>query len=180
MVWSLLGPVRLVLHEYSGSRSSGKQRVPAPRGGRGVTIFTFPPRSKIRPSNPRNWMRHWRLRLLAITASACIVGLDRSAAMLKSAQKRIRRNRIDPQVRLVLANGKKNLPFSNEEFDGICAESALFFLTTEKILAECHRLLKPGGMLGLTKGCGNPRWMQPSQSQSTIVQNLALESLRRP
>lgn len=47
-----------------------------------------------------------------------------------------------------LAMDAASLSFADESFDNIlCVEAACHFITREKFLRECHRILKPGGRL---------------------------------
>ena len=82
-------------------------------------------------------------------------GLDLSGEMLKLTQQRV------PQTHLCQAVAWQ-LPFANGRFDRILCTYVLDLLETAvlpQVLAECHRVLQPGGKLvlvSLTEGTDTP------------------------
>ena len=73
-----------------------------------------------------------------------VVGLDLVAKRLALA----RRN--EPTLAMV-AGDARHLPFADDCFDGVLAECSLSLIGyTAANLAECHRVLRPGGRLAIT------------------------------
>ena len=73
----------------------------------------------------------------------CFVGIDISQKDLKSARKRFR----DKPVRLMDMNAEL-LEFNDSSFDTVCMAYSLHHLERiDKVLAEMHRVLRPGGNL---------------------------------
>ena len=71
----------------------------------------------------------------------CFVGIDISQKDLKSAKKRFR----DKPVKLMDMNAE-SLEFDDSSFDTVCMAYSLHHLERiDKVLAEMHRVLKPGG-----------------------------------
>jgi SAM-dependent methyltransferase len=74
-------------------------------------------------------------------AGANVVGLDLSIGQLKHARHG------SSTVALVQASGEQ-IPFADASFDTVfCDHGALSFCEPEIIVAECARLLRPGGLL---------------------------------
>ena len=70
-------------------------------------------------------------------------GIDENKVVLKEAKKR--------GVKIFEGDLEKNFPFENEFFDGIwCKDVLEHIFYTEKFLKECHRILKPKGVLIIT------------------------------
>jgi ubiquinone/menaquinone biosynthesis C-methylase UbiE len=80
-------------------------------------------------------------RLLAQTGARVRVGIDISQGMLARArQRRLHLAAADAQV----------LPFAPQSFDAILAGKGVFrYLDYERALAECARVLRPGGRLAV-------------------------------
>lgn len=94
-----------------------------------------------------------------------LVGIDRSDAMLARARRRVRRGRLEQQVRLVRGD-ICYLPFATARRRGFSAVLApygvLQSLLRERDLAETldavHRVLEPGGLFGLELVADLPSW----------------------
>jgi SAM-dependent methyltransferase len=82
--------------------------------------------------------------LIAQTFGAKVTAIDIHPMMIQHAEKRIAESGVD--VTLMEANAEC-LPFSDERFDKIIAESVTVFTDMEKSIAEYRRVLKPGGLL---------------------------------
>jgi len=75
-----------------------------------------------------------------------IVGLDLSEQMLRVGEGKIRRLRLDHQVRLQKGDSEE-MPFPDNSFDAITvAFGVRNFENLEKGLQESHRVLRPGGV----------------------------------
>lgn len=75
-----------------------------------------------------------------------VVGLDGSAVALANAKKRLNSQGID--IPLLQADARQ-LPFPEAYFDGVFDIECLYansLLETRRIIAEVHRVLKPGGL----------------------------------
>jgi SAM-dependent methyltransferase len=64
-------------------------------------------------------------------------------------------------VRFVRADADRGLPFADGSFDAVYAESVVALLDAERVLAECIRVLRPGGLLAF-----NERIWRPGVSQA--------------
>lgn len=86
-----------------------------------------------------------------------VVGLDASRQMLAVAAEKLRAAGIHP-ARLVQQRAD-GLPFADGTFDAVtCLEALEFFPDADRAIAECIRVLKPGGLLFLTNRKGT-FWM---------------------
>lgn len=77
-------------------------------------------------------------------------GLEASETMLKFASKRLRFCGLCKSVQLGLTENKLEIPFKDNTFDKIYAESILAIQEgndLKKLLLECRRVLKPNGIL---------------------------------
>ena len=75
-----------------------------------------------------------------------IVGLDLSEQMLRVGEGKIRRLRLDHQVRLQKGDSEE-MPFPDNSFDALTvAFGVRNFENLEKGLQESHRVLRPGGV----------------------------------
>ncbi|HET6446820.1 MAG TPA: class I SAM-dependent methyltransferase [candidate division Zixibacteria bacterium] len=102
-----------------------------------------------------------------------VIGIDVLPVMLSAARKRVSWAGEMDHVRILRASGN-HLPFSDNSFDRIYAESVLGFQKTdiaEDMLAEIFRALKPGGLFAANDAI----WMQ-GVSQA-IVETIHDESL---
>lgn len=77
------------------------------------------------------------------TLKMAVVGVDRSESMLIEARN------LSGWMTLVCAP-LEDLPFSSGSFDGIICECVLSQTDADAVLAEFHRVLRPGGTLLLT------------------------------
>lgn len=78
-----------------------------------------------------------------------VTGIDLDENALAHARENIYSHNLQDKITLVHANAEK-LPFPDNSFDVIINEAMLTMLTDKskaKVLAEYHRVLKPGGML---------------------------------
>lgn len=75
---------------------------------------------------------------------AHITGIDINPVMLMKAQKRFTSQQMPVQV---IHASIEELPFADNHFDMVLAESVLAFVTKEKALTEINRVLKSGGKL---------------------------------
>ena len=85
--------------------------------------------------------------LIARESGAHITLLDRSAAMLAAARERLREMRLSHGVDLVRMEASRVLAVGSVTFDAVYAESVVALLDVDAIIAECARVLKPGGRL---------------------------------
>lgn len=93
----------------------------------------------------------------ARTLGCQVTAIDRSARMLAWAQRRVRRERLDARVLLVNADATA-LPFADNSFDAVVCESVTAFVPDKaRALSEYARVVRPGGLVGLTEGV----WLEP-------------------
>ncbi|MEZ6138360.1 MAG: methyltransferase domain-containing protein [Pirellulaceae bacterium] len=87
----------------------------------------------------------------AVGESGSVSGVDISSGMRDVATKRLAKDGHDQQARLVVSETPP-LPFDDGEFDAVSMSFTLELFPIEQIpavLAECKRVLKPGGRLGV-------------------------------
>lgn len=93
-----------------------------------------------------------------LPADASYYGVDLSSTMVELARDRLRD--FGPRVRLELSDGEPRVEAAAEAFDRFLSTYVLDLLPeedTDRLLAEAHRVLRPGGRLclvGLTSGEG--------------------------
>jgi len=81
-----------------------------------------------------------------LTPGGFVAGIDRSAEMLRMAEDRNRRAVMQEHLELTLGDADA-LPYEDAGFDKVFAVNVLhFWQTPEQALAECLRVLKPGGL----------------------------------
>jgi ubiquinone/menaquinone biosynthesis C-methylase UbiE len=81
-----------------------------------------------------------------------IVNLEASAGMLKQGR---RESALWPERSHWLRGVAQALPFADETFDAVtCLEALEFFPNARTALAECVRVLRPGGQLAVTNRIG--------------------------
>ena len=81
-----------------------------------------------------------------------MVGVDLSVVMIKWARQRAHRAGVEDLVDLVTANVLA-LPFADDSFDAVTCESVLTFVADKAAaIAECVRVTRPGGFVGLNEG----------------------------
>lgn len=93
-------------------------------------------------------------RMVAERPDISVTGLDISDGMLEKA----RRNCADcPQVRLVKGDSE-TLPFPDDSFDLVtCVHSFHHYPHQQQVVAEMHRVLRPGGQVIIVDG-DRDRW----------------------
>jgi len=85
----------------------------------------------------------------AAGASGAVVGVDLSTGMNRRARGRIANAGLSERV-IVIDGDAENLPYDDDTFDAVFMSFFLELLygdKTRRVLAECRRLLKPGGRL---------------------------------
>ncbi len=82
--------------------------------------------------------------LLAKRYAAEVTGLDKSARMVARATERARQS-ASPAA--FVEGDAYAMPFEPERFDVVFAESVTLFLDRAKVLAECFRVMAPGGLI---------------------------------
>jgi ubiquinone/menaquinone biosynthesis C-methylase UbiE len=86
-------------------------------------------------------------KLVATGKPARVVGVERSPEALKLCQRRFRSAIDRGTVALHLANAEA-LPFPEAQFHQVCTVNTLYFWPdAPQVLAECRRVLQPGGRL---------------------------------
>jgi ubiquinone/menaquinone biosynthesis C-methylase UbiE len=81
-----------------------------------------------------------------------VTAIDLRFSMIRRARERATRQRLDLAVADV-----QDLPFRDDQFDVVLAESVLAFVPDKsRAVRECLRALKPGGFLGVTEAT----WME--------------------
>lgn len=80
-------------------------------------------------------------------ATTEITGIDMSAAMLEKAREKMASGRY-PFVRDVLQMDAHNMTFPDATFDCVVAQFVITLVENpERVLSECHRVVKPGGRI---------------------------------
>ncbi len=88
---------------------------------------------------------HMPLLICERNASARVIGLDYSKAMLEIAASRLRRSRYVDRVSYLIGDAKR-LPFAEASFDAVFSNTILHHLPEPAdLLREAWRVLKPGG-----------------------------------
>ncbi|HVV41648.1 MAG TPA: class I SAM-dependent methyltransferase [Nitrobacter sp.] len=76
-----------------------------------------------------------------------ITGIDLSAPMLEKARARIASGRY-PHVRDVFLMDAHDMTFADASFDCVVAQFVITLVANpERVLSECHRVVKPGGRI---------------------------------
>ncbi|AOH54957.1 hypothetical protein ABE28_011400 [Peribacillus muralis] len=81
---------------------------------------------------------------LAKTFHCQVSALDIHPEMIKQAKMRFQKSNVKVNL---FTNSVEAMPFDNDHFDFIIAESTTAFTDIQKSLREYHRVLKPGGTL---------------------------------
>lgn len=105
-----------------------------------------------------------RVTLPLARAGAVMVGIDRSERMLARARTRIRRGKLADRARLVRGD-IRHLPFPDQTFPLVLApygilQSLLKESDLARTLEAVHRVLAPGGTLGLELAADLPSWKE--------------------
>lgn len=103
-----------------------------------------------------------------------VVGVDISEKMVKWSRQRAREARVEDKVEFRIAN-VLDLPFEDNRFDVVFAESVLIFLEDKaRAIRECVRVTKPGGYIGLNEAY----WVeQPSPEHMEQVKRAVAPSI---
>ena len=110
-------------------------------------------------------------RLVADRTGTQVVAMDRSAAMLQTAQAcrpadpTLQRGATISDPQWVQADAGRPLPFCDGQFDVIIAELVLALLDPLPVCRECVRILRPGGRLVL-----NERIWKPGLSAQDVAE----------
>jgi ubiquinone/menaquinone biosynthesis C-methylase UbiE len=91
-------------------------------------------------------------------------GLDFSPGMLQVAHNRLAKVGLEGRAHLLVGDGAA-LPYSDQSFDALFMSFTLELFDTPEIpivLVECHRVLRPGGQLGVVamQKSEHPGWME--------------------
>ncbi|MFN0313732.1 MAG: class I SAM-dependent methyltransferase, partial [Burkholderiales bacterium] len=89
-------------------------------------------------------------RYFALRTGCRVVGLDFTESRLKSAEKLTAMVKLDDVVSFKLGNALE-MPFEDDYFDVVIGQEAWCHIPQkEKLIAQCTRVLKPGGVLAFT------------------------------
>jgi SAM-dependent methyltransferase len=140
-----------------------------------------------------------RIALPLGRAGVTVVGIDRSAAMLAHARRRVKRARLGHRVHLVRGD-IRSLPFAPEGTDRFplvlapygMLQSLLRESDLASTLAAVHAVLEPGGTFGLELVADLPSWGEyrkrvslagwrrgPGGSHVTLVETVRQDRVRR-
>jgi ubiquinone/menaquinone biosynthesis C-methylase UbiE len=113
--------------------------------------------------------------------SARIVALDIAPRMLREARRRLRGARVPPgRIHLVLGTAAR-LPFPSDSFDALTGHSFLYLVPDRQaVLAECLRVLRPGGRLVLMEPNERPARLDAVLRLARDPRHLVSVSLWRP
>ncbi|MSP11894.1 MAG: methyltransferase domain-containing protein [Chloroflexi bacterium] len=87
--------------------------------------------------------------LVSRRIGTCVIGMDLSPVMLAAS-------RVRQTVHLVQANGNHRLPFQDQVFDVLYAESVVALLDAPGLIHEAVRVLRPGGRLAFIERIWKP------------------------
>ncbi len=105
---------------------------------------------------PARWIAHWR--------SCRVTGLDFTLSRVESARRLTQLVKLDALVKFAHGDAT-DMPFDAEQFDILLAqESWLHIADKSKLVAECMRVLKPGGTLAFTDIVANVK-LDPQTEQ---------------
>jgi SAM-dependent methyltransferase len=94
---------------------------------------------------------------LAGTYGCRVVALDLRASMLARSTERARREGVEARVEIIQADAQ-TLPFRDAHFDVVLCESVATFIADKpRVVAECARVVGPGGYVGLNEAY----WIKP-------------------
>jgi predicted O-methyltransferase YrrM len=113
---------------------------------------------------------HWALDLAACLPSSEVTGIDTSATRIASASSQAHARGLS-NVRFLCLDASQPLSLPDASFDLIHARFVQSFLPMAAwplFLAECQRLLRPGGLLVLVE-CENPISTSPALERLNIA-----------
>ena len=94
----------------------------------------------------------------------CVTGVDISSNMIYRARERAEKEKVQNIVQFETGSAL-NLPFPDNTFDAVIAESVLTFIGDKKrALQECLRVAKPGGYIGINEAS----WLKEPSSREVI------------
>ncbi len=113
--------------------------------------------------------------------SAVIIGLDRARQMLKQARHRQRQAGLGtPKIQWLQADAAR-LPFGSATLDAVTGHSFLYLVPDRsQVLAECLRVLRPGGRFVTMEPSERPTNLRRVLSVSRDVRFLISIALWRP
>jgi ubiquinone/menaquinone biosynthesis C-methylase UbiE len=98
--------------------------------------------------------------IAAASQATRVVGVDVSAAMLEQARRSLDTLGLG-NVELVQADATALPQYVDGAFDAVIGATVLLYMPVDRALREWHRLLRPGGMVGLSvMRAGSPRASQ--------------------
>jgi ubiquinone/menaquinone biosynthesis C-methylase UbiE len=111
-----------------------------------------------------------RISIPLARAGVPLVGIDRSAPMLLRARQRVKRARLGGQVHLIRGD-IRCLPFDDARYSMVLApygmlQSLLRERDLKATLEAAHRVLQPGGTLGVELVADLPSWQEYRQRVS--------------
>lgn len=111
-----------------------------------------------------------RVAIPVARTGATVVGIDRSASMLRRGQQRVRRSRLRSRVKLIRGD-IRHLPFPDKSFPLVMAPYGILqSLLDERLLAstlkEVRRVLARRGVFGLELVADLPAWEEYSKKTS--------------
>jgi ubiquinone/menaquinone biosynthesis C-methylase UbiE len=88
---------------------------------------------------------------LAETFGCSVIGIDPGPEQVKEGVERVRKSRLDSKQVDFQQGIAESLPFKESQFDAVLTECALStFADQERALEETRKVIRPGGMFGMT------------------------------
>lgn len=94
--------------------------------------------------------------LIAHNHQAQLIAVDQSPVMLSVASARISQHCLAESVHLVRADISQGVPLADSAIDAAYAESSIALMDPGPVLADCLRVLRPGGKLVLNERIWKP------------------------
>jgi SAM-dependent methyltransferase len=113
--------------------------------------------------------------LLARTYGAEVTVLDRLVDNVARTQRRVHKTGVTAQVTGVHADAH-TLPFTDEHFDLVIAESVLIFCNAPRVVAEIRRVLKPSGVYGANEL--TLLQLPPAELQALLTDTLGIRAFQ--